>query len=524
MQGNKEYSEKLFLSFQLSQRVPLNNFYRRLKDTLDLRFLAKQTQQYYGTEGQQSIDPVVFFKLMLVGYLENLSSDRQVIEHASMRMDILFFLGYDIDEQLPWHSTLSRTRKLYGEEVFLSLFQKVLTMCINKGMVNGKRQAIDSAFIKANASLDSLVEKEVVDNTRAYLDELNQNDEDKPVVTEQRKKMVDQHHAWKKRAYKTMPGHRAKEKPIVNEEGDRYRPKYLSNHTHYSPTDPDARISVKPGKPRQLNYTGQISVDTQSHVICGAMADHADNRDSMSLPAILSQTIDNLKPHQKEVKEILADTGYSSGDVLRTLEFQKIKGYIPNFGQYKPEREGFTYDPENNRYICSRGALLPYKKTYADAKGNVKNHYRASARDCKPCPLRSVCIGKSNEKTIEDTIDKPYYDRMHIRMQTQKAKRMRKLRQSTVEPVLGTLINFLSMKRVNTRGIQQANKHVLMAALAYNLKKYMNYVRKIKIPMTVENIKSAIYQSISSFFDFFIAIYSPKLHSRIFYQISYKLL
>jgi transposase len=76
MQGNKEYCEKLFFSFQLSQRVPVNNFYRRLKDSLDLRFLSHQSTQYYGTEGQQSIDPVVFFKLMLVGYLENLSSDR----------------------------------------------------------------------------------------------------------------------------------------------------------------------------------------------------------------------------------------------------------------------------------------------------------------------------------------------------------------------------------------------------------------------------------------------------------------
>ena len=521
MQGNKEYSEKLFLSFQLSQKIPLNNFYRKLKDTLDLRFLAKQTKQYYGTEGQQSIDPVVFFKLMLVGYLENLSSDRQVIDHASLRMDILFFLGYDIDEQLPWHSTLSRTRKLYGEDVFLSLFQKVLTMCISKGMVSGKRQAIDSAFIKANASMGSLVEKEVVADTRSYLDELIRNEDDKPVVTEQQKKMVDQHHAWKKKAYKGMPGHRAKDYLPGEDSMER---KFLSNHTHYSPTDPDARISVKPGKPRQLNYSGQISVDTQSHVICGAMADRADNRDSMSLPAILTQTIDNLKPHQIEVKEILADTGYSSGDVLRTLEFQKIKGYIPNFGQYKPEREGFTYDPESNRYVCSQGALLPYKKTYADAKGNVKNHYRASARDCKPCPLRSVCIGKSNEKTIEDTVDKPYYDRMHIRMQTQKAKRMKKLRQSTVEPVLGTLINFLSMRRVNTRGLQQVNKHVLMAALAYNLKKYMNYVRKIKIPMTLENIKTSEYQPISTTIDFFIALFSGNLHIRTFLPISYKLL
>src|SRR5476649_56187 len=91
MQGKKDYQEKLFNSFQLSERVPQDNFYRRLKSELDLRFLYQSTKVYYGLEGQESIDPVVFFKLILVGYLENLTSDRKIINHASMRMDILFF-------------------------------------------------------------------------------------------------------------------------------------------------------------------------------------------------------------------------------------------------------------------------------------------------------------------------------------------------------------------------------------------------------------------------------------------------
>ena len=230
------------------------------------------------------------------------------------------------------------------------------------------------------------------------------------------------------------------------------------------------------------------------------MADFADKRDSQSLPAILVNTIVNLKAHDIKINEVLADTGYSSGGALKALEFHHIKGYIPNFRQYKPTREGFTFDPQNDRYICSQGAFVSYKKTYADAKGNIKKHYRASSLDCKTCPLRPTCIGKSFEKTIEDAIDKPYYDRMHERMQTDKAKIMRKLRQSTVEPVLGTLVNFLNMKRINARGINQANKHVLMAALAYNLKKYMNYsikVRNVKAIEVIEAFKNAVISVLS---------------------------
>jgi len=117
MQGKKVYQEQLFNSFQLSERVPVTNFYRRLKESLHLDFLYDLTRGFYASSGQKSIDPVVFFKLCLVGYLENIISDRKLIEHCSMRLDILYFIGYDIDEELPWHSTISRTRQLFPEEV-----------------------------------------------------------------------------------------------------------------------------------------------------------------------------------------------------------------------------------------------------------------------------------------------------------------------------------------------------------------------------------------------------------------------
>jgi len=93
MQGKKRYQEKLFTRFQLSDRFPEENFYRRLQQGLSLDFLYEQTKCYYGDCGQKSIDPVVFFKLCLVGYLENIISDRQLIQHCSMRLDILFFSG-----------------------------------------------------------------------------------------------------------------------------------------------------------------------------------------------------------------------------------------------------------------------------------------------------------------------------------------------------------------------------------------------------------------------------------------------
>lgn len=99
--------------------------------------------------------------------------------------------------------------------------------------------------------------------------------------------------------------------------------------------------------------------------------------------------------------------------------------------------------------------------------------YRSSSKDCRTCPLRKDCIGKSDFKAITHSVEKALYDAMHDRLQTPKAKAIMKRRSSTVEPVLGTLVNFTGMKRINARGIDAANKHVLMASIAYNLKKYL---------------------------------------------------
>ena len=494
MQGKKNFTPQLFVSVNLLDMVPEDNFYRRLHSELDLQFIYKATKKYYGKEGQESIDPVVFFKILLVGYLNNINSDRHLIAYCSDSLSIRLFLGYDVHEPLPWHSTISRTRGLYGEEVFLDLFKQVLKMCVGKGMVRGKRQAVDSVFIKANASMDSLVEKEVLDDASAFVDELEENSEFKTTST--RKKLVQQHHDWKKVAYKDQPNPNFNGDK-VDEHGNLIRPRFVSNHTHYSPTDTDAKVSVKPGKARQLNYFGQIAVDDAHHVITGACSDFADQRESQCIEKIVELTQENLNENDIELEELLADGGYSSGEALAYLHKKNIDAYIPNFGQYKPVRDGFIFNKELNQYECIKQdgnkAILLFKGERTDSKGYTKRTYRSSERDCKHCPLREQCCGKSTKfKKIDDSIHKEHYDRMHQKLtkNPQYARKMVRVRSKTVEPVIGTLVNFTNMKRVNTRGIRNANKHVLMASLTYNLKKYLRFVvKKPAILIQVASLK-----------------------------------
>jgi transposase len=480
MQGKKQYQEKLFVSFQLSDHVPEDNFYRRLKAVIDFQFLYKRTSVYYGQEGQKSIDPVVFMKLMLVGYLENLNSDRRIISTVRMRLDILYFLGYNLDEELPWHSTLSRTRQLYGQDVFMEVFRSVLKQCIDKGMVSGRRQAVDGVYVKANASLDSMIERDILADATDYGNELAANEEQEKAVV----KEMDNDDF---RGEDKLP---AKKNP--------------SNKTHYSPSDPDAKMSVKPGKATALNYLGQVSVDTASHVITHIQSFKADQRDSQCLPSVIENLVENLRQNNMCVEEIIADKGYSSGEALKALEKNKITGYIPNRGQFVFEKPGFVYNSEENSYLCPNNKILLYKGTFEMSPGAHNNIYRANRKECNKCPLNSTCsaYGK-RDSVISETVDKPYYQKMHIRMQTRKARILMKKRQATVEPVIGTLVNYLGMKKVNTKGLQQANKCMTLSAVAYNIKKLLQH-KTILVQSQVQALKKtiqrvfAIYQTILS--------------------------
>ena len=483
MQGKKNYQPKLFNSLQLSDRVSKTNFYRQLKEVLDFHFLYKLTKPYYGSCGQKSIDPVVFFKLCLVGYLENIISDRKLIDHCSMRLDIIYFLDYEIDEELPWHSTVSRTRQLFPEDIFKELFNKVFGMCVEKGMVAGHTQAIDSAPVKANASMDSLELKVAEDELDQYLRKVRY------MSTPDRTRKAKQNKASESQQTITASDRELKELKSRNKkwsEDQDERPgsknhnaKYTSNKTHYSPTDPDARISVKPGKARKLNYQSQLAVDTAHHVITHIGADFADLKDNQCLPSIVKKLKSRLQSQGLIWRNILADTAYSSGENYAFLERENINSYIPPHGTYKGGPEGFTYYKEGDYWQCSQGTKVVFRKMIIERKNfNRKRLYLTKPRDCKGCPLKTSCIGKSLERRITITYYKEEYERAIARVNSKKGRYMKGKRQSTVEPVFGTLTQFLGMRKVNTIGICQANKVMLMAAMAYNLKKYLKFTTK----------------------------------------------
>jgi transposase len=464
MQGHHHFTDHVVLRFRLSERVPRHNLYRRLGELLDWDFLYEQTQALYSHTGHPSLDPVVFFKLVLVGRLENIVSDRRLVEHCALRLDILYFLGYDLDEELPWHSTISRTRQLYPAAVFEYLFDQVFAQCLAAGFVVGETHAIDSAPVKANASLESLRPKQlpptlrVVDETPASapLPAVA------PATPAHELRRVATRQAKQKRTTGGLGAHHAKAQ-------------LLSNKTHTSLSDPEARISVKPGKARALNYLCSLAVDTATGLISHVQADFADSRDSVHLPRLVAQLQTRLTAQQVPLREVLADAGYSNGFNYAFLEQRGITPWISVFGKYKPVIEGFTYEPDRNAYRCPAGKLLLFRNYCTSQDGTWLKNYRAEYRDCQACPLKPTCVPSATQKKL---VRSPYdaaYLRAWQRQQSRAGQRRRRVRQGTVEPVFGNLLHHYGLRRVNAKGQASAQKAMLLSAVAYNLKKLLKH-------------------------------------------------
>ncbi len=476
MQGKKPFLDKEVTRFRLSERVPRHNLYRRLAELVDWTFLYNETRALYSHTGQPSLDPVVFFKLVLVGRLENLVSDRRLVEHCALRLDVLYFLGYEMDEELPWHSTVSRTRQLFPAAVFERLFDHVFAQCVAAGLVAGDTQAVDSAPVKANASLEAVLEKGPTGARSPFL-ATGEPAASVPaafVVTAPAHQLrnLAAYHA-RRAAHSSAPG------------AQHPKARLLSNKTHYSPTDPDARISMKPGKARALNYLCSLAVDAARGVISHVQADFADNRDSLHLPQLLTGLQHRLRAQELRLHDLLADAGYANGANYALLEAQHITAWIPVFGKYKPDPDGFTYDRRTDAFTCAEGKALPFQKYDTNQDGSWHKIYWAACRDCQQCPRKPTCAPRARRKQTNRTIYDTAYRRAWLRQQSRRGQRMRRVRQSTVEPVFGNLIHHYGLRRVNVRGQAGAHKTMLLTAVAYNLKKLLKHRQQQQVSVAV---------------------------------------
>ncbi|MFH6605178.1 transposase [Maribacter algicola] len=221
-------------------------------------------------------------------------------------------------------------------------------------------------------------------------------------------------------------------------------------------------------------------MDTEQHVITDIRAYHADGKDNQQLPDIVKRVQRRLWKQGLLWENCVADTGYSSGENYAFLEERGLKSFIPPHGTYKGGPDGFTYNGEHDHYLCPQGKAIPFTKVFDDYRtGTKKKEYRARKHVCTDCPIRSRCLGKSaQEKKFSVTYYREEYERNIARVESPQGRYMKGKRQSTVEPVFGTLTQFMGLRKINTIGLAQANKVMHLSAIAYNLKKYLKFDQK----------------------------------------------
>src|SRR5436190_3248175 len=156
MMGFKERAFAPLVAVSLEDLVPQDHFYRRLERTLDLSFVRTFARDSYAHGGRPSIDPVVFFKLQLVMFFDGIRSERQLMQMAADRLSVRWYLGYDLGEPLPDHSSLTHIRTRYGVELFRRFFDAIVEQCQQAGLVWGKEHYVDATKVNANASLASV--------------------------------------------------------------------------------------------------------------------------------------------------------------------------------------------------------------------------------------------------------------------------------------------------------------------------------------------------------------------------------
>lgn len=224
----------------------------------------------------------------------------------------------------------------------------------------------------------------------------------------------------------------------------------------------------------------QLSVDTAHHVITDIKAYHADKKDNQYLQDITKRLKTRLHNQGLHWRNCVADTGYSSGENYAFLEAEGLESFIPPHGTYKGGPSGFVYKEEQDHYVCPQGKVIPFKKVFLDYRTQTKKkEYRSPSKTCKGCPIALACLGKTaKEKKFSVTYYREEYERNIARIQSKRGRYMKSKRQSTVEPVFGTLTQYMGLRKINTIGIEQANKVMHLSAMAYNLKKYLKFLTK----------------------------------------------
>lgn len=463
---------KLFyIGINLDKRIRKNHPLREIRELIDFDFIYKEVEDKYGYNGNESIPPPVILKLMLLLVLYNVRSERELMETLEERLDWLWFLGFDLDTEIPDHSVLSKARKRWGEEAFRGFYERVLWQCAESGLVDGSKIFVDSSLIEADASNNSVVDTQ---SLKRYLNE----------------------------SYKEME--RRLERESEDKEKDDEDKRGGVNSRYISTTDPEAAI-VRTSGTAKLRYQTHRAVDSAYEVITATEVTPGDvNEAHMMFWLIDSHQLNT----ETSVEAVVADSKYGTienylGCYDRGIRahISDLKGAQSNSGRragiFSDDR--FIYDKDSDTYICPTGKRLKPRTLNKDRKSM---EYAASRRDCRVCELRTECTRNKTGRTVKRHLRQEELDYMRALAGTTISKNDIKTRQHLMERSFARSKRY-GFDRARWRGLWRVRIQEYLTSAIQNIQILLRYGTDPRKAVSVAKVREKIYEGISSFYEGF---------------------
>jgi transposase len=444
MMGRRESKQgQLFYEFMLDEVVPDDHLVRKIGAVLDLSWVHTALAPYYPNIGRPSIDPELMIRMLIVGYVFGIRSERLLCREVEVNLAYRWFCGLSIEDKVPDHSAFSRARhqRFRDSNVFRLAFERVVEGCIAAGLVGGEGFAVDASLIVADANRQRSIPGS----------------------------------EWKKTcapeaATRAVKEYLATLDDVAFGAASDVAPKFVS------PSDPAAQWTGAMRGPAFFAYADNYLIDVKFGIIVDVEASRAIRQAEVGAAKTMIERTEkrfDLKPGY-----LAADTAYGSAATLNWMVHEKkIVPHIPVIDKSRREdgslsRDDFAFDHERNVYICPAGKLL----TTTGAVGSDHTlRYFALKRDCDACPLKPRCCPKTPSRKVTRDVHEPARDVARALSKTKAFEQSRRDRKR-VEMLFAHLKRILRLGRLRLRGPRGAQDEFTLAAIAQNLRRLAKLV------------------------------------------------
>lgn len=432
----------------LEDLVPQDHLLRKIDKYIDFSFIIEKVKPYYCEDnGRPSLDPLILFKMMFVGYFFGIRSERQLEKEIQTNNAYRWFLGLKLTDPVPHHSTISwnRRTRFKDTEIFQEIFDEIVLQAMNHRMVGGRVLFTDSTHLKANANKHKFSREEVEVETRDYVEELNQ------AIQEDRKQNG---------------------KKVLRDREEVKQVKTIRK----SKTDPESGFMSRDHKQEMFCYLDHRTTDMKYNIITDAYVTPGNVHDSIPYLKRLDRQI---KRFDFIVEAVALDSGYLTNPICKGLADRNIFGVIAH-RRYHPTKGlfpkwKFRYDEDRDSYTCPNGEELPYKTTTREGY----REFKSDPKKCISCPLLKQCTRSNNhQKVVTRHVWEEHKEHVRLNRLSVSGKKLYKFRKEKVERSFADSKELHGLRYCRLRGLQNAGEQVLLTAACQNMKKIAIYLSK----------------------------------------------